>query len=48
MFTLDLLGFRFRPGETEQLVVSIAAISQPPVARIMNILAWHAAQALAQ
>ena len=45
---LDFLGFRFRPGETEQVVISITAISQPPVARIMNILARHAAQALAQ
>ena len=40
---LDLLGFGLWPGETEQVVVGVAAVTQPPVARITRILARQAA-----
>ena len=44
----DLLGFGLRPDEPEELIVGVAGILQPPVARVPGIPAGHAALLLAQ
>ena len=41
-FLRDELSFGLWPGETEQVVVGVAAVPQPPVARILRILARQA------
>ncbi len=41
---LDLLGFGLRSGEPEQGVVGVTAVAQPPIARIIGILAGQAVQ----
>ncbi len=39
---LDLLGFSLRSDETQEMVVGIAGIPQPPVAGIVRITLWDA------
>ena len=46
--TFDLLGFGLRSGEPEQDVIGVSDVPQPPVARIVGILAGEAALLLAQ
>ena len=45
---LDLLGFGFRSGEPEEVIVGVPDIAQPPVARVVRIPAGEAALLLAQ
>lgn len=44
----DLLGFGLGSDEPEQVVVGVADISQPPIARIVLILAGQALHLLAE
>jgi hypothetical protein len=45
---LDLLGFGYWPGKAEQGVVGVTAIAQPPVTRIIRVLAGEAVQPLVE
>ena len=44
--SLDLFGLGLGPGESEQGVVRVADIAQPPVARIIGIRAGQRAEPL--
>ena len=41
--TLDLLGLGLRSDEPEQDVIGVSRVTQPPIARIRQILAGQAA-----
>ena len=39
---LDLLGFGLRSDETQEVVVGVAGIAQPPVAGVVRVTPWDA------